>query len=635
MLVLKLMRIVIITLVFLAAFLPIYINISAFAVIEPDEDDDYIILLDEGRTDIRADSSYTTTVHMKYKILKEDAIYSLGEKKIPYLSETESVDIIKALVIKPNGKKVRAKKVQDISPYSGYAMYTDLKTKIITMRDLAVGDILELEYRTDAKHSRMPGEVWGGFSFYGYVPIEISRFTLTAPAAAEINIKAENLDPDITPVITHSDDGSLKIYTWERKDCAKIEPERMMPAEEDLFPYLTYSTVDNWQDIASRFWEIFKDKIEPTPEIIEEAKRITSSSESTKDKINDLLGYFQDNIRYVSMSFGLNAFEPHPAHEVLENKYGDCKDQTVLLIAMLKSLGIDAYPALVRYGENVYPIDRVAPAPGEFSHVIVYARVDGEDLWLDPLEEGLDLGEIPYSLTEERLLVVKPEGGEFIDIPRMPLDKITSAIKHVIFLETDGSCAGIFESIPSHTETPDMRSGMEDRTARDMELFKASLLDRFAPGGEILDFYLTDPKDYTLPYTLMLKFRAYDWAPPMGDFMILPSLSPSADNPFSLPVNERDYPIKYTSVAKRKDIIIVNIPDGFRFEYIPENYEKSLPICRQTLTSQVHGSRLVMYLEREWFPGEIPVEDYSVAQDFFYDLQSEANKVIIIKKEEK
>ena len=635
MFIVKLFKALLIIFVFLATFLPIYINLSAFATIEPDEEDTYIILLDEGRTDIRPDGSYTTSVHMKYKILKEKAIYSLGEKKIPYLSETEDVDIIKALVIKPDGRKVRAKKVQDISPYSGYAMYSDLKTKIITMRDLAVGDILELEYRIDAKRSRMPGEVWGGFSFYDYVPLEVSRFTLTAPAATEINIKAENLDLDIDQVITYSDDGSVKICTWERKDCAKIEPEYLMPVKKDLFPYLTYSTVHSWQDIASWFWEKAKDKIQPTPEIIEEAQRITSSSEDTKDKIKDLLGYFRDNIRYVSMSFGLNAFEPHPAHEVLENKYGDCKDQTVLLIAMLKSLGIDAYPALVRYGQRNYPIDRVAPSPAEFSHVVVYARVDGEDMWLDPLEEGLDLGEIPYSLTEERLLLVKPEGGEFIDISRMPLDKITSVVKRTIFLEPDGSATGIFESMPSYIKSPGIRSSMEDYTARNMELLKATFLNKLAPGGEILDFYLTDPKDYTMPYTIMLKFKAYDWAPPMGDFMILPSLSPMFENPFGLPAKERDYSIEHHSFSADREIIILNIPKGFHFEYVPENYEKALPVCKYTLTTQVHNSRLVMVSDSYWFPGKIPLKDYTLVQDFFIDLQREANKAIIIKREEK
>lgn len=627
--VLKLMRIVLIITAFLTVFLPVYVNISAFAI-EPDEEDTYIVLLDEGREEIHEDGSYTSTVHVKYKILKEDALHSLGEKKIGYFSATEDVDIIKAVVIKPNGRKIRAKKIQDVSPYSGYALYSDLKTKIITMRDLAVGDILELKYRVNSRHSRMPGEVWGGFCFFDTIPMDVSRFILRVPATKEIHIKGENLD--MKPVITYSKDGSTKTYTWERRDCPKIEREYMMPDVRDFCPYLTYSTIDDWQKIATWYWNISKDKIMPTPQITEETMRITATSEHINDKIRDLLRYFQDDIRYVSMSFGLNAFEPHPASEVLENKYGDCKDQSVLLIAMLKVLGIDAYPVMVRYGQNTYSLDRAAPSPAEFTHVIVYADVEGQDLWLDPLVEGVDLGDVLYSLTEERVFVVRPEGGEFIDIPAMPLDKIGSTIKTTIFLQPDGSCTGSLESIISYKKSPSFRSKLKDFTAKQMDLFKARLLNRIAPGGEIIDTYISDPDDYSRPCSVMIKFKTDDWAPLMGDFMILPSLSPSFDNPFDLPESERDHPIRYSGKTIRKSIAIVNIPEGFHFEYIPENYEVSLPICRYTLTSQPYNGRLVMVAESQWFPGKIPVEDYVKVQDFFNDLQSEASKVIIIKR---
>lgn len=632
MVVLKIMRFVLIIIAFLITFFPIYINVSAFAI-QPDEEDPYIVLLDEGRKEIHEDGSYTTTIHLKYKILKEDALDLLGEKEIDYLSATEKVKIIKALVIKPDGRKIRAKKIQDVSPYSGYPSYSDLKTKIITMRDMAVGDILELEYSIIAKHSRMPGETWGSFYFFDSVPMDVSRLILTAPAATQIHIKSENLDME--PVITYSEDGATKTYTWERRDCPKVEREYMMPSVRDFCPYLTYSTIDDWQKIATWFWDMGEDKMSATPQIAEAVSRITASSENKKDKIRALLRYFQNNIRYVSMSFGLNAFEPHPAHEVFENKYGDCKDQTVLLIAMLKSLGIDAYPVLVRYGQKNYPMARVAPSPAEFSHMIVYANIDGQDLWLDPLKEGIDLGEIPYSLTEERLFILRPGGGEFIDLPEMPLDKMTNTIKRTFFLEPDGSCTGIVETIPNYIKGPSLRSSIEDYTAKKMEMLEAAMLNRVAPGGKIIDTYITDPKDFSRPFSMMIKFESDSWAPPMGDFIILPSLTPMFNNPFDLPAKERDYPMEYSSFSASREIIMLHIPKGFHFEYIPENYEKTLPICKYTLTSQVHNSRLVMVSDSYWFSGKIPVEDYVKVQDFFIDLQKEAGKSIIIKRGER
>lgn len=629
MLVLKLIRVIVIIFVFLAAFFPVYINTSLFSI-EPDEEDDYFAILDEGRMEIHEDGSCIKTVHIKYKILKESALSALGEKEISYLSDVEEVEIIKALDIKPDGRKIRAEKIQDVSPYSGFPSYTDLKTKIISMRNLAVGDILELEYRIKARHSRMPGEVWGRFSFYDAVPMDVSRFILTVPSTREIYIKSENLDME--PLIEYSEDGLLKTYTWERKDCPKVESEYMMPISEDLFPYLTYSTIDDWQKIAKWYWSKIKDIINPTPEMIEETDRIVQGVEDTREKIKKILLYFNGNIRYVSMSFGLNAFEPHLPQEVLENKYGDCKDQSILLIAMLRYIGVDAYPALVRYGNNVYPFDRVTPSPEEFRHVLVYSDFNGQNLWLDPLEEGFDLGEVPYSLTEEKLFVIKPEGGEFIDIPAMPIEQKTSVIKTTIDLAEDGSCTGSVESILSHSESPSFRATLKDLTSKQMDLWKIGLLQRIAPGGEIVDASFSDPDDYSRPCYVTVKFKTKNWAPRMGDFMVLPSLSPAAENPFSLPESERDFPIRCTGQSRYRNIAIVTIPKGFKFEYIPENYDKSLPICRYSLTSQVHENRLVMAAENHWFKGEIPVSGYVKAQDFFNDLFTESGKVVIIRK---
>jgi len=631
MVVLRFMRLVLIIIAFLVTFFPIYINTSIFAI-QPDEEDAYIVLLDEARKEIHEDGSYISTVHVKYKLLKEDALYSLGEREINYLSDTEKVEIIKALITKPDGKSIRAKKIQDVSPYSGYPSYSDLKTKIITMRDMAVGDIMEFEYNVIAKHSRMPGQTWGTFYFFGGIPMDVSRFILTTPVATEIYIKSENLDME--PIITYSENGKTKTYTWERKDCPRVESEYMMPGVRDFCPYLTYSTIDDWQKIATWFWGIAKDKMDSTPEITEATSRITASSENKLDKIKALLRYFRDNIRYVSMSFGLNAFEPHPAQEVLENKYGDCKDQTVLLISMLKSIGIDAYPVLVRYGQKTYSLERVTPSPAEFTHMIAYTNIDGQDLWLDPLEEGIDLGEIPYSLTEERLFVLRPEGGEFIDLPEMPLDKITHTTKMTFFLEPDGSCKGIVEAIPSHTKSSSIRSSIKDYTAKEMEMLKIDMLNEVAPGGTIIDTYISDPEDFSRPFSMMIKFGAGSWAPPRGGLIILPSLTPDFENPFDLPAEERDHPIKYSSTSIRRKIVMLHIPRGFRFKYIPENYEMSTPICKYTLTSQIDRYLLVMVSDSYWFPGKIPVEHYAAVQDFFIDLQKEAGKAIIIKKGE-
>jgi transglutaminase-like putative cysteine protease len=58
-------------------------------------------------------------------------------------------------------------------------------------------------------------------------------------------------------------------------------------------------------------------------------------------------------IRYVGISFGLGRLQPHTAARVLHNAYGDCKDQTALLSALLKAAGFRAYSVLTTPGAGV------------------------------------------------------------------------------------------------------------------------------------------------------------------------------------------------------------------------------------------------------------------------------------------
>ena len=91
----------------------------------------------------------------------------------------------------------------------------------------------------------------------------------------------------------------------------------------------------------------------------------------------------------MSLSFGVGRYQPHPAEDVLENEYGDCKDKHTLLATMLKAAGIEAWPALIN-GERKLDLDM--PSPGQFNHVITYVPRSGNPHWLDTTPEVAPFG---------------------------------------------------------------------------------------------------------------------------------------------------------------------------------------------------------------------------------------------------
>src|SRR5690606_38564673 len=100
--------------------------------------------------------------------------------------------------------------------------------------------------------------------------------------------------------------------------------------------------------------------------------------------------------------------------------YGDCKGKTVLLLALLKALGVEAEATLVstRWGDG---LDERLPMIGWFDHVIVRAVVDGQVYWMDGTRIGdrrlEDLIPPPYRWA----LPVRADGAGLEAIVQPPL----------------------------------------------------------------------------------------------------------------------------------------------------------------------------------------------------------------------
>ena len=76
------------------------------------------------------------------------------------------------------------------------------------------------------------------------------------------------------------------------------------------------------------------------------------------------------HIRWVAIQIGNGTIGPHTADEVLLNGYGDCKDQVMLLVALMRAKDLAADPALINSG-NSYTSPGAAVV-GAFTHCITY-----------------------------------------------------------------------------------------------------------------------------------------------------------------------------------------------------------------------------------------------------------------------
>src|SRR5262249_12023900 len=110
-------------------------------------------------------------------------------------------------------------------------------------------------------------------------------------------------------------------------------------------------------------------------------------------KIADaLLAYIHREVRYTGVEFGDASIVPRTPSETLQRRYGDCKDQALLLVGLLRAAGVAANVAVLR-ASNTDDIDPTMPGLRRFNHAIVY--VPAAALWIDPSNEFARAGELP------------------------------------------------------------------------------------------------------------------------------------------------------------------------------------------------------------------------------------------------
>jgi tetratricopeptide (TPR) repeat protein len=153
---------------------------------------------------------------------------------------------------------------------------------------------------------------------------------------------------------------------------------------------------------------------EPSPEITALVVKLTANKKDETERISALYSYVATRVRYVGVWFGAGRYQPHPAATVLRNGYGDCKDQTVLLSALLRSAGFKAHPVLATPGLGIRLPD--LPSPDQFVHEFVAVETESGLMFLDASMGPVPPQVLAFGVRGRKALLVGDTTASPIDI---------------------------------------------------------------------------------------------------------------------------------------------------------------------------------------------------------------------------
>ncbi|MBI3005379.1 MAG: DUF3857 domain-containing protein [Ignavibacteriales bacterium] len=260
-----------------------------------------------------------------------------------------------------------------------YNLYDGRLTAMLLLQDVRVGDVLEYAYTYIGQNPIFHDRFLGSFQIQYAYPVRKTHFRIVVPRGKTVfiayhgkkKIPRERQHPNSTEFI------------WEEENVAPLYPETDTPDWYDILPWIQLSEYESWGDVAKWGSALFSLPKRKTELLNKTVSLLKSQSRSKEEYIQAALKFLQDDIRYFGFEMGANSHRPFPPSIILKQRFGDCKDKTLLFCAILEAGDISAKPVLV----NSQRGDKLAdfhPSPLAFNHVVTRFEFSGRPYFVDP-----------------------------------------------------------------------------------------------------------------------------------------------------------------------------------------------------------------------------------------------------------
>jgi hypothetical protein len=272
------------------------------------------------------------------------------------------------------------------------------------------------------------------------------------------SVKWKAFSKDLPEPVGGGSPGSL---IWTVSDLPGYEanvPDDFEPNSMELRAYLAgpatrSASSKTWGDVVRLARAEMDPKAVATPALNAEAHRLAGTG-GLWTRIAPVCRFVQKQVSYLLVAIdsdSMAGYRPHPAGDVFDNRYGDCKDKAVLLCTMLRVIGVEARVILVNSGEPMLNLSDWPSA--HFNHAIVAilcrepapeggttVRAGNEDYMLfDPTNEEVPFGLLPHEDVGGLGLILAPGVASPVLIPANTEASETVSIKLNMTLTADGS----------------------------------------------------------------------------------------------------------------------------------------------------------------------------------------------------
>ncbi|MFC3582058.1 DUF3857 domain-containing protein [Sphingomonas hylomeconis] len=293
-------------------------------------------------------------------------------------------------------------------------MMNGMLTATMAVEGLRVGDVLYLAYSQTQKDMTLQGNVQA-FAQLPADPVRAAfgRVRLLWPQGQDVRWKVSAAAP--VPQVTTA--GGYRELTMTVPLAKQPDMPGDAPPRFTRLPLIEATSFTDWSGISKIMAPLYAHEglIAANSPLAGEVAKIAAAEQDPLKRAALALQLVQEKVRYLFKGMDNGNYVPQAPTQTWAARYGDCKAKTLLLLAILADLGIEAEPVLANSQLGDWVPERL-PTPGAFDHVLVRATVAGESLWLDGTGSGTLLADIRDTPPFRTVLPLRPAGAALIPL---------------------------------------------------------------------------------------------------------------------------------------------------------------------------------------------------------------------------
>jgi Domain of Unknown Function with PDB structure (DUF3857)/Transglutaminase-like superfamily len=616
-----------------------------------DEKTDAVEMYSERIVTVQSADKIKTLVRMAYKVVRPGG-RDLGTVVIPF-DATTRISNLHAWCIPAQGKdyEVKEKDGAEVAmpAVPGSELITDVRAKVVHIPAADPGNLIGYEYEQE-DHPFVLQDIW---YFQGPHPAREAHYTLQLPAGWEYKAYWLN-HSQVEPKQSGSNQ-----WQWVVSEVPAIKDEVYMPPRRGVTGQMIISFVPaggalgktfvSWRDMGQWYTELTRGRRDASPEMKQKVAALTTSAATPVEKMRALARFVQRDIRYVAIELGIGGYQPHPAVDVFTHRYGDCKDKATLMAAMLKEIGIESYYVVINSERGAVTLEMPAHMGG-FDHAILAIQLPagmedpslvavmqhpklGRLLFFDPTSELTAFGRLSGPLQANYGLLVTPEGGELVELPRLAtfLNGVTRTAK--LTLAPTGTLTGEIREVRVGDRASAQRYALKSAT-KDIDRIKPieSLLAGSLSSYRLTKASFTNLEQTELPFEFDYSLVADNYAKAAGNLLLVRPRVVGVKSSDLLETKEpRQYPVVFEGPSRDMDLFEITMPSGYEVDDLPQPVSADFGFASYHSKAEVSGNVLRYARTFEVKEASVPLAKMEDLKKLYRIIASDERNTAVLK----